>query len=189
MSDAAPTVNSNARAIPGRECGSCSLCCKVYTITELDKPAGKWCTHCKPGKGCVIHDAPPAQCIDFNCLWRTEASIGPDWKPDRAKMVVTISPVNGYINVQVDAGAPQAWRKQPYYGQLHQWARNNLPKGIYVIVFVEFTATLILPDQDVPIGPMNPTDGLAVRRNGSAYDVRVIPGGGAGAAMPSPGPG
>ena len=108
-----PIVNANTRVIPGRECGSCSLCCKVYTITELDKPAGKWCTHCKPGKGCVIHDALPTQCIEFNCLWRTEASIGPDWKPDRSKMVLTISPVNGYINVQVDAGAPQAGASSP----------------------------------------------------------------------------
>jgi hypothetical protein len=167
MTSAAPVVNSNTRVIPGRECGSCSLCCKVYNIPEINKVAGKWCTHCKPGKGCVIHDALPTQCIEFNCLWRTEASIGPDWKPDRSKMVVTISPVNGYINVQVDSGAPQAWRKQPYYGQLHQWARN--------IVFVEVMATLIMPDQDVPIGPMNATDGLAVRRNGNAYEVRLIP--------------
>jgi len=175
MTNPTQSVNANARAIPGRECGSCSLCCKVYAITELNKPPGKWCSHCKPGKGCAIHDALPTQCIDFNCLWRTEASIGPDWKPDRSKMVVTISPVNGYINVQVDAGAPQAWRKEPYYGQLHQWARNNLQKGIYVIVFVEVVATLIMPDQDVPIGPMNATDSLAVRRNGNAYEVRRIP--------------
>jgi hypothetical protein len=187
MSDAAPIVISNARVVPGRECGSCSLCCKVYNIPEINKPAGKWCTHCKPGKGCMIHDALPDQCSAFNCLWRTQESIGPAWKPDQAKMVLTASPFSGYIQVQVDASTPQAWRKQPYLGQLQQWARNNLPKGIYIIVFVNDNATLIMPDQDVPLGRMMPTDGIAVRRNGNAYEARLIPGGAAMPPMPPPG--
>lgn len=186
MTTPSPLVqNTDDRVIPGRECGGCTLCCKVYNIPEINKPAGKWCTHCKPGKGCSIHTALPEQCAAFNCMWRTEASMDRIWKPDQSKMVVIISPANGYINVQVDPGAPQAWRKQPYYGQLHQWARNNLPKGIYVIVFVDVVATLIMPDQDVPIGPMNATDGLAVRRSGNGYEVRVIP---AAAGGPPPGP-
>ena len=187
MTTPGPIVqNTDTRVIPGRECGSCTLCCKVYNIPEINKPAGKWCTHCKPGKGCTIHNALPEQCAAFNCMWRTEASMDRHWKPDQSKMVVTISPVNGFINVQVDASAPQAWRKQPYYGQLHQWARNNLQKGIYVIVFVNQMATLIMPDQDVPIGPMMPTDGLAVRRNGNAYEARLIPGGAVTPPMPPP---
>src|SRR5215475_1746836 len=182
MTTPGPIVqNTDTRVIPGRECGSCTLCCKVYNIPEINKPAGKWCTHCKPGKGCTIHNALPEQCAVFNCMWRTEAPMDRVWKPDQSKMVVTISPVNGYINVQVDASVPQAWRKQPYYGQLHQWARNNLQKGIYVIVFVNEMATLIMPDQEVPIGLMMPTDGLAVRRNGNAYEARLVPG---GAVMP-----
>ncbi len=37
----------------------------------------------------------------------------PTGNPTASQMVVTISPVNGYINVQVDGSAPQAWRKQP----------------------------------------------------------------------------
>ena len=36
-----------------------------------------------------------------------------------------------------------AWRKQPYYDQLHPWARNNFDKEIYVLVFVNDEATLI----------------------------------------------
>ncbi|HWZ40457.1 MAG TPA: hypothetical protein VNY08_19365 [Bradyrhizobium sp.] len=187
MTSAAPIANSNALVVPGRECGSCSMCCKVYNIPEINKPAGKWCTHCKPGNGCAIHNALPEQCAEFNCLWRTEASIGPAWKPDQSRMVVTINPFSGFIYVQVDANAPSAWRKQPYLGQLQQWARNNLPKGIYVIVFVNEHATLIMPDGDVPLGPMMPTDGLAVRRNGNAYEARLIPGGATMPPMPAPG--
>jgi hypothetical protein len=102
-------------------------------------------------------------------------------------MVVIISPMSGFINVQVDSSTPGARRKQPYYGQLHQWAKNNLQKGIYVIVFVNEMATLIVPDQDVPLGPMQPTDGIAVRRSGNAYEARLIPGGAADPPIPPPG--
>jgi hypothetical protein len=65
--------------------------------------------------------------------------------------------------VQVDPGAPQAWKKQPYYGQLHQWAADNLSKGIHVLVVVNETATLIMPNQDLSLGTMKPTDGFSVR--------------------------
>ena len=49
-------------AAPGRECGGCAMCCKVYTFPEITKPAGVWCKYCKPGKGCTIHDNLPDQC-------------------------------------------------------------------------------------------------------------------------------
>jgi hypothetical protein len=158
--------------IPGRECGSCTLCCKVYHVPEIDKVAGKWCTHCKPGKGCAIHDTLPRQCADFNCLWRTEETLTPAWKPERAKMVLSIFPQNGFIYVQVDPGAPSAWRKQPYYDQLRRWAEANLQRGRHVIVFVNGDATLIMPDQDVPLGPMKPTDGFSVRQTFGAGGMR-----------------
>ncbi len=73
----------------------------------------------------------------------------------------------------------------PSYGQLHQWARNNLQKGIYVLVFINDNATLIMPDQEILLGPMLPTDGIAVRRVGNAYEARLIPG---GIAIPPAGP-
>jgi hypothetical protein len=181
MRTPAPTAtNSDARVLPGRECGTCTLCCKVYNIPEIGKPAGKWCKHCMPGKGCAIHETPPSQCAEFNCLWRTEETLPPAWKPEKSKMVLTIFPLNGFVYAQVDPGAPSAWRKQPYYDQLHQWAKNNLEKGIYVIVFVNDIATLIMPDEDVLLGPMQPTDSLSVRRNFapgfSKYEVTLTPG-------------
>lgn len=174
MSGAAPITSTSARVIPGRECGSCSMCCKVYNIPQLNKPAGKWCTHCKPGKGCLIHDAVPDQCAEFNCLWRLEEKLLPHWKPDQAKMVVTINPFSGYVYVQVDSSAPSAWRRQPYYDQLRRWATNNIQIGVYVVVFVNETTTLILPDRDVLLGQFKPTDRLAVRRSGNGYEAKVI---------------
>lgn len=166
---------NSAAVISGRECGSCTLCCKVYSVPEIGKAAGKWCEHCTPGRGCGIHEAQPKQCADFNCLWRTEEALTAAWKPERAKMVLSVFPENGFIYVQVDPGAPSAWRRQPYYEQLHQWAASSLQKGRHVIVFVNDVATLIMPDQDVPLGSMNPADGFSVRQTfgpgGMTYEV------------------
>ena len=32
--------------IPGRTCGTCTLCCKAVAVEELAKPIGDWCPHC-----------------------------------------------------------------------------------------------------------------------------------------------
>jgi hypothetical protein len=169
------TIISSNTPAPGRACGSCTLCCKVYKVAAIDKLAGRWCQHCTPGRGCGIYETRPEQCRDFFCLWMTEGTIPEEWKPERSKMVLTIFPENGFIYVQVDPGAPQAWKKQPYYGQLHQWAADNLSKGVHVLVFVNETATLIMPQQDLPLGQMKPTDGFSVRGKmgptGVVYEV------------------
>jgi hypothetical protein len=44
----------------GRACDSCSLCCRVLEIVELDKPTNMQRQHCRPGKGgCAIHPERP----------------------------------------------------------------------------------------------------------------------------------
>ena len=77
-------------AAPGRECGACTLCCKVYALPEFAKPPGVWCKHCAPGKGCAIHEAPPDQCRQFFCLWMTDGTMPAEWKPDQARFVLSI---------------------------------------------------------------------------------------------------
>lgn len=52
-----------------RECGGCTMCCKVMHVPELEKPAGTWCPHCDIGEGCGIYDERPKPCRDFECLW------------------------------------------------------------------------------------------------------------------------
>jgi hypothetical protein len=173
----AASTASTLQIVPGRECGSCSLCCKVYNIVEIGKAAGKWCGQCKPGRGCKIHDNLPTQCAEFNCLWRTDAAMPAQWKPDQAKMVASIQPMTRNIQIQVDPGLPSAWSRQPYHDHLRQWAKKNMPTGIYVVVFVNDQATLVLPDQDVPLGPLTPDQTIAVRLepgpNGGVYEVKV----------------
>ena len=101
-----------------RTCGTCSLCCKLPSVAELNKPIDRWCQHCKPGKGgCTIYADRPAVCVGFTCGWLTQLTIGDEWFPARCKMILTETE-DGRIFVHVDPAFPNAWRREPYYSQL-----------------------------------------------------------------------
>ena len=51
--------------VPGRACGTCMMCCKVPYIKEFEKPAGVWCRHAVPGKGCGIYESRPGSIYDL----------------------------------------------------------------------------------------------------------------------------
>lgn len=76
--------------IPGRECGSCTVCCVVPAIDDpaLTKPAGTACRNCT-GTGCGIYVSRPQICRDFVCEWRRMALLDEDWRPDRSGVLVT----------------------------------------------------------------------------------------------------
>jgi hypothetical protein len=48
---------------------------------------------------------------------------------------------------------------------------------MYVLVCINLDATLILPDQDIPLGPLMETDRIAVRKAGNGYEAMVVRGG------------
>lgn len=68
---------------PGRECGSCTACCSVLAIVELQKPPRRACDHlCR--SGCGIYAARPASCREFHCLWLRGAIDGDEaLRPDQ----------------------------------------------------------------------------------------------------------
>ncbi|MDO8529358.1 MAG: hypothetical protein Q7S18_01690 [bacterium] len=47
---------------------------------------GKWCPHCKIGKGCVIYSSRPESCRYFTCGW-FKGSGNDEHRPDRTKIV------------------------------------------------------------------------------------------------------
>ena len=157
----------------GRACGTCTLCCKVYDVPTLDKPAGQWCRHCKPGRGCAIHDSRPQHCRSFHCLWMTAPWLGSDWKPERSKLVLSIDPATHFLLVQVDPGTPGAWRREPYYRQLKQWSAAALARKQHVVVFLNKNATVILPDRDVPLGILEADDRIVVRERPTPNGVVI----------------
>lgn len=166
MIDPATMVN---RPAAGRDCGSCTLCCKVYEVPAVESPAGSWCRHCLPGRGCGIHETRPDHCRAFFCLWMTQDFLGPDWKPDKARFVLTMDPTTKWLFAQVDPGAPQVWRKEPYFSQLRRWSvAGQRP----VIVFVNKMATALLPDREVQLGVIAADERIVLRDEPSGAGVR-----------------
>ncbi len=167
-----------AAPAPGRACGACTLCCKVYDVPAVESLAGQWCQHTRAGKGCAIHATRPDHCRAFHCLWMTESWLGAEWKPDRAKMVLALDPVTRNMNVQVDPGQANAWRREPYYGQLKRWAAASIPKGRHVLVHLNKTTTVVLPDRDVPLGVLAPDDRIVSRprmtAQGPTLDIETV---------------
>lgn len=147
-----------------RNCGSCTLCCKVLGIAALEKPLGRWCPHCRPGKGCGIYETRPQECRTFHCLWLTESFLGPEWKPDRAKFVLYLEHGGARLVVQADPGAPANWRSEPYYSQIKAWAAAAANEQRQVVVQVNEQLTVVLPDRDVPLGAVRPGERIVTRR-------------------------
>jgi hypothetical protein len=154
MADANPAqaAPSKPKLVPGRSCGSCSLCCKVMAIPEVESPAGEWCRHCRPGNGCGLYPNWPPVCRDFFCMWQFTAEIGPHWYPAKSKMVLC-SELNGArIAAHVDKNFPGAWRRSPYYEDLKQWSALAVQQEKQVSVWIGMHAIVILPDRDVDLG-------------------------------------
>jgi hypothetical protein len=71
------------RPTSGRECGTCTACCTVLAIAELQKPARWACSHLACDC-CGIYDQRPKSCRDFNCAWLRGAISGDEsWRPDK----------------------------------------------------------------------------------------------------------
>ncbi len=150
------------------------MCCKVFRIPEVDKAPGQWCRHVIQGGGCGIHATRPDVCRTFYCHYLRNPNLGPEWKPDRAKFVLYTEMGGRRMVVASDAGAPQAWRRQPYYAQLKRWAALGVGRGHQVLVFNGKQCTAVLPDRDHVLGAVEVGDEVLYHPgpNGVAVELR-----------------
>jgi hypothetical protein len=137
--------------VPGRQCGSCTLCCKVMAVAEIKKPQGQSCVHCTAG-GCGIYNARPDDCRQFHCRFLIEASLKEVWRPSRSKIVLVASPDGNRIAAHVDPARPGAWKREPYYSKLKEWARKAVAYRGQVFVCIGKRTIVIFPDRDVDVG-------------------------------------
>jgi hypothetical protein len=159
--------------VPGRSCGSCAMCCKLYDVPEVGSMAGKWCRHCTPGKGCGIHTTRPETCRRFFCGWMVSASLGPEWKPERAKLIIRLIPGEGSslcVAVDVDEGFPAAWQRPDIYAKLKRIAAYSRE----VVVSIGRRRIVVLPDRDVDVGVVGDDEEVEVRGSGPLAEVRKV---------------
>lgn len=131
-------------------CGECGLCCKLLKIEELDKPQGKWCGHCKPGKGCTAYETRPGACRSFSCLWLASRenpadgiSLADELRPDRYKVMLTLGGWrNENLVLHEDPDFAGAWRTNP---QILTLVNAFLAQGREVIVVTGNRRTLLQP--------------------------------------------
>jgi hypothetical protein len=123
-----------------RTCGTCSLCCKLIAVRELNKDPGLWCVHARPG--CRIYGTPerPASCGVFNCAWlerapnatRHRLSLPDSLRPDRCHVVLTGLVGGEGIAAHVDPAYPLAWRE----GTIGRLLQDAIGDGVKVFVVV-----------------------------------------------------
>jgi hypothetical protein len=157
-----------------KECGDCSLCCKLLGIEALNKPQGQWCPHCAKSQGCTIYDARPQECRDFACIWLENAALGPEWRPSRSKIVLYLIGDGARLIAHVDQGSRDAWQKEPYYGQLKRWARQWIKTGPNVVVRIGSRLIAILPDRDVDLGRVQKGDVIFIGERMTANGPRYV---------------
>ena len=153
----------DSRVVAGRECGSCTLCCKVAAVEEVSKPNGIWCSHCVAGKRCTIYQTRPPSCRSFYCQWMLEKALGPEWKPERAKFALVKTEGGRRLTALADPGFPTAWRRPPYYENLKHWAveaARRAPDIYLVDVLIGRRSIVILPDRDVDLGVLENDEAL-----------------------------
>jgi hypothetical protein len=166
--------------VPGRSCGTCTMCCKLFDIPEIGATAGKWCRHCAPGKGCQIYDARPETCRKFFCGWMVTAGLGPEWKPDRCKVIMQLLAVENtfWVNAYADESYPAAWQRPDIYKKLKQIAAANPAVGetlkVVVTVLIGRRRIVVLPDRDVDAGIIAADEELAVTARNGLINVQKV---------------
>ena len=166
--------------VPGRSCGSCTLCCKLFNVPEVPTTAGKWCRHCDPGKGCRIHDTRPETCRKFFCGWMVSPGLGPEWKPERSKLIVQLHALNEtfWFNAYVDESYPSAWKRPEIYKKLKEIASGNAATGnqtkVVVRVQIGRRQIVILPDQDIDVATVAADEELTVTARDGFVNVQKV---------------
>ena len=159
-----------------KSCGGCDVCCRVYEIDELQKPAGRLCAHACGG--CAVYDARPNTCRAFECLWLLRPEFDPTWRPDLAGFVMRLDEGGTTLWIDEDPMRPNAWRREPYYGQIKAWSAAVQQRRGLVMAAVAEGVVVIFPEADlfVPHPPQGARveAGYRVTPEGREPWVRVV---------------
>lgn len=135
------TSNAMHQALgkPPRECGKCSLCCKVKSIVELDKDQNVWCRYAKPGCGCGIYETRPASCRDWSCQWLLDMSIPDEHRPDKAGFVIETHADRNRLLISADPKRPLNTRL------VSEYVRRAHAAGMTVVAITQGFSLVLAP--------------------------------------------
>ncbi len=158
-----------------RGCGGCTLCCRVLEAATLGKPMGVLCQHCVVGTGCGVHATRVDECRNYHCGWLLDGTLGEEWRPETAHLIITYDLDGRRLNVNADPDYPDAWRQEPYYSQLKSWAAAALERNSQVVAYVGRHTFVMLPDRHVDLGIFTDDDYIFIERlaDGS-WDARKV---------------
>lgn len=127
-----PESNSSTETPPPHnECGTCTYCCKVMKVKELNKPANTSCVHCVEGSGCSIYTERPESCRVYECLWlrsqKFEKPFGPQLRPDRCQVVMGTLNNGNEVILYVEPGHRNAWKEATFSEALGLFCTRGIP--------------------------------------------------------------
>lgn len=158
-----------------KQCGDCSLCCKLMAIPELNKPRDSWCDHVIKKHGCGIYETRPGACRAFQCLWLADPRLPAEWKPNKCKFLM-VSKGQGELAVHPDV--PGAWRSEPYQSGLRAMARAGEAQGGLIVIIENGESTVLLADRDVRLGALKEDErivsGYVATPSGPRFEVKVM---------------
>ncbi len=164
--------------VPGRSCDGCTMCCKVMEVVALQKPGQKWCPHCAIGTGCTIYETRPDECRTFYCGWMVDAGIPDHWAPKQSRMVLAYNISQNQVMLHVDPGRIDAWRQQPFFGDLQTMARYAATRGRMFLLRTGREVWALLPQGAKNLGAVRDDQiALGVRQDtprGPVHDVIVV---------------
>jgi hypothetical protein len=140
----------------GKSCGDCGLCCKVMGVGELNKAPGQWCAHFLKGGGCGVYLDRPPSCRSFHCEWLLSDKLGDEWKPDKARFVLSWEEEKSKLSIVCDPAQPTAWKREPYLSQIRGWAARGKTDGTEIMVCINDQRIVIFDDREIDLGIVNP---------------------------------
>jgi Fe-S-cluster containining protein len=145
----------------------------VLEISELAKPKGVWCKHCSTRQRCDIYDTRPKECRTFYCGWLTDPKLGDEWKPSRSKIIIVPESDGNRIAAHVHPSRPDAWRKEPFYSTLKDWAIAAAPHRGQVAAVIGRRTLMILPDRDVDLGDVRDDELIVTSERRTPFGIEL----------------
>ena len=169
----------------GRECGTCTLCCKLLPVKTLGKKAGERCQHAKHNKGCAIYARRPFDCKSWGCGWLTDPETAGLHRPDRVHYVidvvedfVTLAPNDGsapthvpVIQIWIDPLFPDAKDDKHLRDYMNRMAVEH--RVAFLVRSNSRDAVVIFPPALSSDGQWHEQGGMCITEDSEAYRDKV----------------